>query len=115
MRIGDARQGLATSNRPPVTFALPNFDDVDRMVEAAHAGPLTLVRANGFAPSGFMPASDAMSSAQAPSLMPDELPAVTEPLPSVRNAGRSLVNLVAQMRAGTWTAPDAGLREPREK
>ena len=31
-----------------------------------------------------------MSSAAAPSLSPDELPAVTEPLPSVRNAGLQL-------------------------
>jgi multimeric flavodoxin WrbA len=45
----------------------------------------------------------------------DDLDADTDVFEQVRNAGRSLVNLVAQMRAGTWTAPDEGLHEPREK
>jgi hypothetical protein len=33
----------------------------------------------------------------------------------VRNAGRSLVNMVVQMRAATWTPPDENLHDPREK
>jgi multimeric flavodoxin WrbA len=33
----------------------------------------------------------------------------------VANAATSLVNLVRGMRAGTWQAPDAGLRSPRQK
>jgi multimeric flavodoxin WrbA len=33
----------------------------------------------------------------------------------VENAAQSLVNLVCAMRAGDWRAPDAGLRNPRQK
>ena len=33
----------------------------------------------------------------------------------VENAARSLVNLVRAMRAGDWRAPDAGLKNPRQK
>jgi multimeric flavodoxin WrbA len=33
----------------------------------------------------------------------------------VRNAARSLVHMVTQIRTGAWTAPDEGLRDPLEK
>ena len=33
----------------------------------------------------------------------------------VKNAALSLANMVAQIRAGDYTAPDAGLHNPREK
>jgi hypothetical protein len=33
----------------------------------------------------------------------------------VENAARSLAELVRQIRAGTFRAPDAGLRAPRQK
>jgi multimeric flavodoxin WrbA len=45
----------------------------------------------------------------------DDLDADTDLFEEVRNAGRSLVNMVSQMRGGTWTPPDEGLHEPREK
>jgi multimeric flavodoxin WrbA len=45
----------------------------------------------------------------------DDLDGDTDVFEEVRNAGRSLVNLVAQTRAGTWTAPDEGLHDPRQK
>jgi multimeric flavodoxin WrbA len=45
----------------------------------------------------------------------DDLDADTAVFEDVRNAGRSLATMVAQMRAGTWTPPDEGLHEPREK
>ena len=45
------------------------------------------ILAFGVSPFAFAVSSDAIINAQEPSLMPDELPAVTEP-PS-RNAGRS--------------------------
>jgi hypothetical protein len=45
----------------------------------------------------------------------DDLDADADVFEEVRNAGRSLVNMVAQMRAGAWTAPDEGLRDPRQK
>jgi len=45
----------------------------------------------------------------------DDLDADTDLFDEVRNAARSLMNMVAQMRAGAWKAPDDGLHEPREK
>ena len=48
LRVGDHSQGIGGDSKPAVTFALQNFDDVARLVEASHIGSLTLVRANGF-------------------------------------------------------------------
>ena len=45
----------------------------------------------------------------------DKLDAQPETLVQVENAALSLANLVRDMRAGTWRAPDAGLRNPRQK
>ena len=56
------------------------------------ATAVATMRAIGSTPSSRAPLSDATSSAAAPSLSPDELPAVTEPLPSVRNAGLSFAS-----------------------
>ena len=33
----------------------------------------------------------------------------------VENAAKSLVNLVRDLRSGSWRAPDAGLKNPRQK
>ena len=55
--------------------------------------------------------SDASSSAHAPSLIPDELPAVTLPLPSVRNAGLSLAStsiVVSGRRNSSWSTRFGG-------
>ena len=57
------------------------------------ATALVTMRASGLAASSAMPLSDAIRSAAAPSFRPDELPAVTEPLPSVRNAGFNLASV----------------------
>jgi hypothetical protein len=53
------------------------------------AAAAATTRARGVSPNRPTAASDASSSAAAPSLSPDALPAVTDPLPSVRNAGRA--------------------------
>ena len=50
------------------------------------------MRAIGVNPCALAPSSEQTNNAAAPSLSPDELPAVTEPLPSVRNAGFSLAS-----------------------
>jgi len=42
----------------------------------------------------------------------DETPDLFE---EVRNAARSLMSLVSQIRSGAWRAPDEGLHDPREK
>jgi Flp pilus assembly protein CpaB len=47
LRLG-ARGGSLGNDKPSVTFAVADFAAVTRMVQAAHAGSLTLVRANGF-------------------------------------------------------------------
>ena len=52
------------------------------------------MRAIGVKPNSRTACSEAISSAHAPSLMPDEFPAVTDPLPSVRNAGLSFAELL---------------------
>ena len=56
------------------------------------ATALATIRATGLRLNLLIASSDAMRSATAPSLRPDELPAVTEPLPSSRNAGFSFDN-----------------------
>jgi multimeric flavodoxin WrbA len=45
----------------------------------------------------------------------DDLDANPDVFQEVRNAARSLVRMVTQIRSGAWTAPDEGLREPRPK
>ena len=45
----------------------------------------------------------------------DKLDAQPETFVQVENAALSLANLVRDMRSGTWRAPDAGLRNPRQK
>jgi multimeric flavodoxin WrbA len=45
----------------------------------------------------------------------DDLDADPDVFEEVRNAARSLVAMVTQIRIGAWQAPDAGLRDPREK
>lgn len=51
IRVGGTGQSFSSSDaKPPVTFAVSTFEDVTRLVQASHAGSLTLVRANGFAP-----------------------------------------------------------------
>jgi multimeric flavodoxin WrbA len=44
----------------------------------------------------------------------DDLDQDPDVFEEVRNATRSLMNMVTQLRSG-WTPPDAGLHEPREK
>ncbi|MCD6042513.1 MAG: NADPH-dependent reductase [Burkholderiales bacterium] len=45
----------------------------------------------------------------------DKLDAQPETFVQVDNAAKSLVNMVRDMRSGAWRAPDAGLRNPRQK
>jgi multimeric flavodoxin WrbA len=45
----------------------------------------------------------------------DDLDGDADVFAEVRNAGRSLVSMVVQMRAATWTPPDENLHDPREK
>jgi multimeric flavodoxin WrbA len=45
----------------------------------------------------------------------DKLDAQPETFVQVENAARSLVNMVRAMRSGEYRAPDAGLRNPRQK
>ena len=45
----------------------------------------------------------------------DDLDADLDLFEEVRNAARSLVAMVTQMRTGAWTPPDEDLRDPREK
>jgi multimeric flavodoxin WrbA len=45
----------------------------------------------------------------------DKLDAQREVFVLVENAAQSLVNLVRGMRSGDWRAPDAGLKNPRQK
>jgi len=45
----------------------------------------------------------------------DKLDAQPETFVLVENAARSLVSMVRAIRSGTYRAPDAGLRNPRQK
>jgi multimeric flavodoxin WrbA len=45
----------------------------------------------------------------------EDLDADLDTFEEVRNAARSLVTMVMQIRTGVWKAPDEGLHEPREK
>jgi multimeric flavodoxin WrbA len=45
----------------------------------------------------------------------DRLDASPDVFTEVENAARSLVNRVRDIRSGTYRAPDAGLRHPRQK
>jgi len=45
----------------------------------------------------------------------DKLDAQPETFVQVDHAAKSLVNMVRDMRSGAWQAPDAGLRNPRQK
>jgi hypothetical protein len=45
----------------------------------------------------------------------DKLDAQPETFVQVANAATSLVNMVRAMRSGEYKAPDAGLRNPRQK
>jgi hypothetical protein len=45
----------------------------------------------------------------------DKLDAQPETFVQVENAAKSLVNMVRAMRSGAYKAPDAGLRNPRQK
>ena len=45
----------------------------------------------------------------------DKLDAQPETFVQVENAAQSLANLVRDMRSGSWRAPDAGLKNPRQK
>jgi multimeric flavodoxin WrbA len=45
----------------------------------------------------------------------DKLDASPDVFTEVENAARSLVNRVRDIRSGTYRAPDAGLRHPRQK
>ena len=45
----------------------------------------------------------------------DKLDAQPETFAQVENAAQSLANLVRDMRSGSWRAPDAGLKNPRQK
>jgi hypothetical protein len=45
----------------------------------------------------------------------DKLDAQPETFVQVENAAKSLVNMVRAMRSGGYKAPDAGLRNPRQK
>ena len=85
-------------NRPAALVMVDDLEGIecaqaiphDRDAETPETALITM-RARGVAPSSRAPASDAISNAAAPSLSPDEFPAVTEP-PSGRNAGLSLDN-----------------------
>lgn len=50
LQIGRRTTGLGADGKVGVTFALSTFDDVSRVVQASHAGALTLVRSTGFTP-----------------------------------------------------------------
>ena len=58
LRIARRSSSLGSEGRTGVTFAVGSFDDITRVVQAAHAGSLTLVRSTGFAaqPSTYDPA-----------------------------------------------------------
>ena len=45
----------------------------------------------------------------------DKLDSQSETFVQVENAAKSLVNMVRAIRSGTYRAPDAGLRNPRQK
>ena len=45
----------------------------------------------------------------------DKLDAQPETFVQVANAAQSLARLVRDIRSGAWHAPDAGLRNPRQK
>jgi hypothetical protein len=45
----------------------------------------------------------------------DKLDASPDIFVALENAAKSLVRLVRDMRSGTYRAPDAGLRHPRQK
>ena len=59
------------------------------LVDVAGAIVTCVTVINGVKPNFSIALSDAINNAAAPSLSPDELPAVTDPLPSERNAGLS--------------------------
>ena len=50
LRVGGAGQGLSGDPKPAVTFAVTSLDEVGKLVQAAHAGAVTLIRATGLPP-----------------------------------------------------------------
>jgi hypothetical protein len=79
------------------------------------ATAVATMRASGVKPNSLTARSEASSKAHAPSLIPDELPAVTLPLPSVRNAGLSLLS-ASRVESGRGNSSCANRRpgSPRE-
>src|ERR1041385_2591447 len=74
-------------------FPVAGTGPIPMMRGSTPAAATATTRALGVRPSSSTALSDATSSAHAPSLSPLEFPAVTDPLPSPRNAGLSLARI----------------------
>ena len=70
----------------------------------------------GMHPAGTSAAVDTLIGYYEPyATSHDKLDGQPETFVQVENAAKSLANLVRDMRSGKWRAPDAGLKNPRQK
>ena len=86
-----SRRSIWSSDRPAraSTLLVAGTGPIPMIRGSTPAAALATTRARGARPISRAPRSEASRSAAAPSLRPDEFPAVTEPAPSERKAGLS--------------------------